>query len=158
MYTANIYIITVITTIGGLLQGFDISSLSVIISTTPFKKHYGNPTSSTQGGITVSISGGSFLGCWAAFLLIDRLGRRTLLQVGCVVFIVGAILCAASVDIAMLIVGRLLCGFGVGIFTSTSPTYLAEVTKRETRGRFISFYQWSITWVGSTRPSFMHKI
>lgn len=111
---SNIYLITAISTIGGLLQGFDISSLSVIIGTKAFKKHYGSPDSSTQGGITASISGGSFLGCWASFALIDRLGRVRLLQVGCIIFIIGAILCAASVDIAMLIVGRLLCGFGVG--------------------------------------------
>lgn len=111
---SNIYAITPIVIIGGLLQGFDISSLSAIISTKPFKTHYGNPDSTTQGGITAAISGGSFIGCFAAFALMDRTGRRTLLQIGCWIFIVGAVLCAASVDIAMLIVGRFLCGFGVG--------------------------------------------
>ncbi|KAF2101747.1 general substrate transporter [Rhizodiscina lignyota] len=143
---SNIYAITSIVVIGGLLQGFDISSLSAIISTKPFKTHYGSPDSTTQGGITASISGGSFIGCLAAFALMDYLGRRLLLQIGDVIFIIGAILCAASVDIAMLIVGRFLCGFGVGIFTSTGPTLLAELTKREIRGRIVSLQQWAITW------------
>ena len=166
--TSNIYLITVIVTIGGLLQGFDISSLSAIISTKPFKAYYGKPDADLQGGITASISGGSFMGCHFAFFLIDRIGRRLLLQVGCIIFIVGAILCAASVDVAMLIVGRFICGFGVGesdmhelrrisnecskgIFTSTGPTYLAEVSRREVRGRILSLQQWSITW-GVSKP------
>ena len=110
----NLYAIVAIVTIGGLLQGFDISSLSAILGTKAFNTHYGKANSSTQGGITASISGGSFMGCHGAFLLIDRIGRRAVLQVGCLIFIVGAVLCTASVDIAMLIVGRFVCGFAVG--------------------------------------------
>lgn len=158
----NLYLITAIVTIGGLLQGFDVSSLSAIISTTPFKHQFHKPNASTQGGITASISGGSFLGCFFAFLLIDRIGRKWLLQIACLIFIVGAILCGASIDVAMLIVGRLVCGFAVGecqlvrtrimmliekgTFTSTGPTYLAEVSPRNIRGRILSLQQWSITW------------
>lgn len=170
----NLYAIVAIVTIGGLLQGFDISSLSAILGTKAFNKHYGKADSSTQGGITASISGGSFMGCHGAFLLIDRIGRRAVLQLGCVIFIVGAILCTASVDIAMLIVGRFVCGFAVGescsiepharlayrrhpgMFTSAGPTYLAEISPRQIRGRILCFQQWSITWGVSpswTRPS-----
>lgn len=111
---SNIYAITSIVIIGGLLQGFDISSLSGILGSKPFKHYYGKPDADVQGGVTATISGGSLIGCYGAFILIDRIGRRTLLQVGCVIFIIGAILCATSVDIAMLIVGRFVCGFGVG--------------------------------------------
>lgn len=114
MAISNIYLITAIVVIGGLLQGFDISSLSGILGTKPFKEHFGATTSATQGGITATISGGSFMGCHAAFFLIDRLGRKPLLQVACIIFVIGAILCAASVDVAMLIVGRFICGFAVG--------------------------------------------
>lgn len=110
----NIYLISSIVIIGGFLQGFDISSLAAILSTAAFKKYYHSPNANVQAGTTASISGGSFLGCIFAFTLIDRLGRKTLLQQACVIFVVGAVLCTASVDIAMLIVGRLICGFAVG--------------------------------------------
>jgi MFS family permease len=110
----NIYVIASIVITGGLLQGFDISSLAAILSTAPFKKHYHSPDADVQAGTTASISGGSFLGCLFAFALIDRIGRKLLLQIACIIFIVGAVLCTASVDIAMLIVGRLVCGFAVG--------------------------------------------
>ena len=116
---SNIYLSTAIVTIGGLLQGFDISSLAVILSTTPFRKHYDSPNANVQAGTTASISGGSFLGCFFAFALIDGLGRKPLLQIGCIIFVVGAVLCTASVDIAMLIVGRLICGFAVGRCSSS---------------------------------------
>ena len=34
----------------------------------------------------------------------------------------------------------------LGMFTSTGPTYLAELSPREIRGRVISLQQWSISW------------
>ncbi|KAJ5601939.1 hypothetical protein N7510_011473 [Penicillium lagena] len=70
------------------------------------------------------------------------------MMVGCIVFIIGAIICTASVDIAMLIVGRMFCGGAVGMFTSTGPLYLAELCLPAVRGRILSFQQWSITWGG----------
>ncbi|KAL1891433.1 high affinity glucose transporter [Sporothrix stenoceras] len=142
----NIYFITPIIIIGGLLQGFDISSMSAIASNKTWQKRFGNPNAATQGGITASISGGSFLGYFVNMLTIDRFGRRATLQIGSLDFIVGAILCAASVAVPMLIVGRVLYGLAAGLFTSTGPTYLAELAPREVRGRILSLQQWSITY------------
>lgn len=144
----NIYLITLIIIIGGLLQGFDISSMSAIASNKIWQNRFGNPNAATQGGVTASISGGSFLGCFVNMLTIGRFGRRMTLQIGSLVFILGAVLCAASVAVPMLIVGRTLCGLAVGMFTSTGPTYLAELAPREVRGRILSRQQWSITWGG----------
>ncbi|KAK4071904.1 hypothetical protein Trihar35433_3968 [Trichoderma harzianum] len=79
---SNIYVITAFLVIGGLLQGFDISSLSAILSTKPFKEEFDSPTADQQGGM----------------------------------------------------------------FTSTGPLFLAELSRPETRGRILSFQQWSITW------------
>ena len=110
----NIYVITAFLVIGGLLQGFDISSLSAILSEKVFTEKFDNPNAVQQGGITASISGGSFLGCLINMFLVDRIGRRSTMMVGCIVFIIGAIICTASVDIAMLIVGRMFCGGAVG--------------------------------------------
>ena len=117
----HIYVITPFLVIGGLLQGFDISSMSGIISTDVWQGYYGRPSASTQGGITASISGGSFLGCLVNMLTVDRYGRRTTMQMACVVFVVGAILASASVDVAMLILGRVFCGLGVGTLSHNPP-------------------------------------
>ena len=73
MYTTgNIYLITAIAVIGGGLFGFDISSMSAIISTRPYLCYFNQgpdgpgyndsllcsgPKSNTQGGITASMVG-----------------------------------------------------------------------------------------------------
>lgn len=110
----NIYALAAFLAVGGLLQGFDVSSMAGIISTDAFKEYFDNPDSNLTGGITASISGGSFLGCFVAFFTIDSLGRKMTIQMACVVFILGAVLSSASVHVAMLIVGRMLSGGAVG--------------------------------------------
>jgi MFS family permease len=140
---SNIYIITAFLVIGGLLQGFDISSLSAILSTKPFKEEFDSPTADQQGGITASISGGSFLGCLVNIFVVDRFGRRRTLMAGCVIFVIGAIICAASVDIAMLIVGRLLCGGAVGKLSPsryTNDDNALKASDNDLECRVIHFY------------------
>lgn len=111
----NIYALAVFLAIGALLQGFDVSSMAGIISTSMFKTYYGHPDSSVTGGITTNISGESFLGCFVAFAIVDRFGRRATVQSACVIFVIGAILTSSSVNVAILIEGRLVCGgSGVG--------------------------------------------
>ena len=46
----------------------------------------------------------------------------------------------------MLIVGRIINGFSVGIESAQVPVYIAEISPPSKRGRFIGFQQWAITW------------
>ena len=46
----------------------------------------------------------------------------------------------------MLVVGRIVSGFGVGFASTTVPLYQAEITKPSLRGSFIAMQQWAITW------------
>ncbi|KIH87056.1 sugar transporter [Sporothrix brasiliensis 5110] len=147
MYTiTSVYALAAFLAIGGLLQGFDVSSMSGIISYPPFKEYCGHPDANVTGGITASISGASFLGCFVAFVQVDRLGRRTTAQIACVLFVIGAVLSAASVNVAMLIVGRIFSGTGVGMLTSSGPVYLAELCRKEIRGRVLSLQPWASNW------------
>jgi MFS family permease len=98
MYTTgNIYLITAISVIGGGLFGFDISSMSAIISTQPYLCYFNEgpdgpgfndsptcsgPKSNTQGGITASMAGGSWLGAIISGYLTDRVGRNKAIRVG----------------------------------------------------------------------------
>lgn len=52
----------------------------------------------------------------------------------------------ASNGIALLVVGRVICGLGIGMASSIVPVYQAEVAPKEIRGRVISCQQWAITW------------
>ena len=100
MIIGNIYVITAISVIGGGLFGFDISSMSAIIGTEQYKCYFNQgpdgppyndqkcsgPTSSTQGGITASMPGGSFCGALISGFLSDILGRRRAIQIGAVIW------------------------------------------------------------------------
>ncbi|KAJ6438778.1 sugar transporter [Purpureocillium lavendulum] len=142
----NVYVVAALATIGGLLQGFDVSSLSAILATPQYKSYFAKPNSVTQGGITASMAGGSLLGSFFASWTGDRIGRRDSMAVACVIFICGSILMSAVQNRAMLIVARIVNGWAVGMLTSQGPIYIAEISPARRRGRLISLQQWMITW------------
>ena len=93
----NIYFIAATAVIGGGLFGFDISSMSAIISTEPYLCKFNTlghdefgkcrgPSSDVQGGITAAMPGGSWLGALVSGFLSDILGRKTSIQIGCVIW------------------------------------------------------------------------
>ncbi|KAG8627788.1 hypothetical protein KVT40_003661 [Elsinoe batatas] len=99
-----------------------------------------------QGGITASMSAGSFVGALAAGFVSDRLGRRWALAIACMIWIVGAIIQSASQNVAMLIAGRVISGLAVGITSSQVCVYLAELAPGKIRGRIVGLQQWAIEW------------
>ncbi|XP_039818623.1 sugar transport protein MST1-like [Panicum virgatum] len=62
------------------------------------------------------------------------------LPTGGVLFLVGSAINAGAANIAMLIVGRMLLGFGVGFTTQAAPLYLAETSPARCRGAFTTAY------------------
>ncbi|OAA66997.1 major facilitator superfamily transporter glucose [Niveomyces insectorum RCEF 264] len=161
MAIGNIYLITGIAVIGGSLFGFDIASLSAVLTTNQYKCYFndgpdgptfnGKPTCSgltslRQGGVTASMSAGSWLGSLVSGYLTDRLGRKTAIMIGCIVWIVGSILICASQNVGMLIVGRIINGLAVGIESAQVPVYVSEMSQPSLRGRVVAAQQWAITW------------
>jgi MFS family permease len=74
----------------------------------------------------------------------SRLAGRIWLTETC--RIVGSILVCASVNIAMLMVGRFVNGLSVGICSAQVPVYITEVSPPSMRGTLVSLQQWAITW------------
>jgi MFS family permease len=131
---------------GGGLFGFDISSMSGVLGTQAYKRYFNNPVSYAQGGITASMPAGSLVGSLLSSFVADRYSRKVALQISCVLWIIGSILMAASQNIPMLCVGRVICGLCVGIASSIVPVYQSEIAPKEIRGRVVSLQQWAITW------------
>lgn len=100
MLIGNLYLIAAIVVVGGGMFGFDISSLSAIISTDAYlcyfnqgdvkyingRRQCAGPTPNVQGGITASMAGGSWLGALCSGFLSDMVGRKSSIQVGSVIW------------------------------------------------------------------------
>ncbi|BFZ63691.1 hypothetical protein YB2330_004823 [Saitoella coloradoensis] len=142
----NTYLTAAVSTVGGALFGFDISSMSAIIGTSQYITYFGSPSATMQGGITASMAGGSLVGSLCSGFLSNRFGRRDSIQISLIFWVVGSIICAASQNVGMLIGGRFVNGLCVGVTSSQVPVYLAEIAKRTVRGRVIGIQQWAIEW------------
>jgi MFS family permease len=120
--------------------------MSGVLGTQAYKRYFGNPVSYTQGAITAAMPAGSLVGSLASSFIADKYSRKGALQFSCLLWILGSILQAASQNIGMLCVGRVIAGGCVGIASSVVPVYQSEIAPKEIRGRVVSLQQWAITW------------
>ncbi|PTB39090.1 hypothetical protein M441DRAFT_70244 [Trichoderma asperellum CBS 433.97] len=142
----NIYVLAAFGTIGGMIFGFEISSMSAWIGSDQYLEYFNHPGSSQQGGITASMSAGSFVGSLLSGWLADRLGRRLAIQIASVDWIIGAVLQCSSQNVAHLVVGRIVSGLAIGVTSSQCIVYLSELAPSRIRGRVVGIQQWSIDW------------
>ncbi|KAJ9385860.1 hypothetical protein DTO063F5_4067 [Paecilomyces variotii] len=147
MYTiTNIYVLAAFGTIGGALFGFDISSMSAWIGSKQYLDYFDNPDSNLQGGITASMSAGSFAGAIAAGFLSDQIGRRYSLMIAACIWVIGAAIQCSAQNVAHLVAGRVVSGLSVGVTSSQVCVYLAELAPARIRGRVVGIQQWAIEW------------
>ena len=95
--------------------------------------------------ITSWVTLGAMGGALVAGALADRLGRRITILLASVLFTAGALVEALAPGSYVLVVGRLVVGFGVGVASVAAPLYAAEMAPSRLRGRFVSLYQLAIT-------------
>ncbi|KAF8407426.1 hypothetical protein HHK36_006559 [Tetracentron sinense] len=72
-------------------------------------------------------------------------GRKISMSFGGTVFLLGSALNGAATNIAMLIIGRLLLGVGVGFANQSVPVYLSEMAPAKLRGALNIGFQMAIT-------------
>ncbi|KAE9445661.1 hypothetical protein C3L33_22440, partial [Rhododendron williamsianum] len=72
------------------------------------------------------------------------LGRRNIMVLGGCLFFAGGAINGGAKDVAMLIVGRILLGFGVGFTNQATPVYLSEMAPPKWRGAFNTGFQFFI--------------
>lgn len=74
-----------------------------------------------------------------------KFGRKISMFTGGVVFLVGAILNGAAMNVEMLIIGRLLLGVGIGYGNQSVPVYLSEMAPAKLRGALNIGFQMATT-------------
>jgi SP family sugar:H+ symporter-like MFS transporter len=127
-----------VATIGGFMFGYD----SGVINGT--QKGLEAAFSLGRLGVGVNVGAiliGSAIGAFVAGRLSDRIGRRGVMLLAALLFLVSAVLAGAAPSSALFIVARIIGGFGVGAASVTSPVYISEVTPAHVRGRLSSIQQ-----------------
>ncbi|KAK2743289.1 hypothetical protein FQN55_007482 [Onygenales sp. PD_40] len=142
----NTYFVALIATVGGMLFGFDISSMSALIITDQYIDYFNNPHGIEQGAIGSALAAGSVVGSIIAGPISNKWGRKNSIMFACIWWLVGTAIQAAVTSSGMLIAGRVLNGVTVGITSSQVPVYLAEIAKKEKRGSIIVIQQLAIEW------------
>ena len=126
----------------GLLFGYDQGVISGALG--GIQKSFGASTTMIQI-ITSWVTLGALVGALVAGVMADRLGRRVTILLAAILFTFGALLEALAPGTTVLIIGRLVVGFGVGVASVAAPLYAAEQAPSRLRGRFVSMYQLAIT-------------
>jgi SP family galactose:H+ symporter-like MFS transporter len=128
--------------LGGLLFGYDTGVISSALLFIRTVFHLSTAGQSIVAGIVLV---GAVIGASVAGTLSDRFGRRRVILVTALMFVIGALLSAAADSVAMLIVGRLLIGIAIGVASMLTPLYLAEIAPAASRGAVTSLNQLCIT-------------
>ena len=138
----HIVVIAATAALGGLLFGYD---TGVISGALLFLRTAFHLSSLMAGVVTSTALAGAAAGAGFAGRLADRFGRRPILLATATVFVVGAIVSALAGSLAVLLVGRVLVGIGIGGASMLTPLYLAEIAPARERGALVSFSQLAVT-------------
>lgn len=124
--------------LGGFLFGYDTGVISgALLYIRDDFSSVDRSTTLQETIVSTAIAGaivGAALGGWMS----DHFGRRKTLMQADLVFLLGAILMAAAPIPAILIMGRICVGLGIGMASMTSPLYISEASPTKVRGAIVS--------------------
>ncbi len=128
--------------LGGLLYGVDVG---IIAGALPYLE----ATSGLNGGqlsfVVAAVLLGSVISTLFAGVLSDWMGRKPLMILSGVLFVVSIPSIALSHGYQPLILGRLLQGISAGLIGVVVPLYLAECLIASKRGKGTGIFQWLLT-------------
>ncbi|SDS94574.1 MFS transporter, SP family, major inositol transporter [Pseudarthrobacter equi] len=128
--------LTVISTLGGLLFGYD---TGVISGALLYMNDSLNMTAVEEATVVSALLfPGAAVGALAGGRMADKLGRRGSLLVCALLFLAGAIGCAIAPNVTFMVAARIILGLGVGAAAVTCPLYLAEMAPAHLRGRMVT--------------------
>jgi SP family xylose:H+ symportor-like MFS transporter len=147
--------VCLVATLGGLLFGYDTAVISGAIG---FMKAHFDFTAAQKGWAASSALVGCIFGAIMAGSLSDGLGRKKVLIISAILFLISAIGSAIPKELTeffftgyplfgegyKFVDYRILGGLAVGAASMTSPMYIAEIAPARVRGRLVSVNQFAI--------------
>jgi MFS transporter, SP family, major inositol transporter len=127
--------LTVISTLGGLLFGYD---TGVISGALPFLVEDLKLTTLQEATVVSSLLFGAMFGALIGGKMADALGRKRSLMVNAVLFFFGALGAAFAPSFGVMVTARILLGVAVGSAAAVVPLFLAEMAPVHRRGRMVT--------------------
>jgi len=128
--------------LGGLLYGVDVGIISGALP-------YLEATSGFNAGqlsiVVAAVLLGSVISTLFAGTLADWMGRRLLMALSGVLFVISIPVISLAHGYGPLVLGRLLQGVSAGLIGVVVPLYLAECLSASSRGKGTGIFQWLLT-------------
>ncbi|BAF14867.2 sugar transport protein MST1-like [Oryza sativa Japonica Group] len=159
--TLSVLVTCLVAASGGLIFGYDIGISGGVSQMKPFlatffpkvlmrmadakRDQYCVFDSHALTAFTSSLYVAGLVASLAAGRVTRWLGRRGVMLMGGALFFAGGAMTGGAVNVAMLIVGRMLLGFGVGFTNQAAPLYLAEMAPPRFRGSLTVGFQFFLS-------------
>ena len=128
--------------LGGLLYGVDVG---IIAGALPYLEATSGLNAGQLSSVVAAVLLGSVISTLFAGALADWMGRRLLMGLSGVMFVVSIPMIALAYGYGPLVFGRLLQGVSAGLIGVVVPLYLAECLSAEDRGKGTGIFQWLLT-------------
>lgn len=128
--------------LGGLLYGVDVG---IIAGALPYLEATSGLNAGQLSIVVAAVLLGSVISTLFAGLLADWMGRKSLMALSGLLFVVSIPMIALAHGYGPLVLGRLLQGVSAGLIGVVVPLYLAECLVASNRGRGTGIFQWLLT-------------
>lgn len=128
--------------LGGLLYGIGVG---IIAGALPYLEATSHLTAAQLSSIVAAVLLGTVFSTLFAGLLADWMGRKPLMVLSGVTFVLSIPVIALSQGYGPLFFGRLLQGMSGGLIGVVVPLYLAECLSASSRGKGTGIFQWLLT-------------
>jgi sugar porter (SP) family MFS transporter len=137
----KVVFIAFVVSLGGFLFGFDAGIISGVMS-------YAGPEFDLNdvqfGWVVSSPSFAAMIAMLISGRLSDVIGRKKILIVVALLYAISAITSAYAISYEMLYIARMVGGLAFGAALILAPTYIAEISSAENRGKLVSIQQLNI--------------
>ncbi|HYG19592.1 MAG TPA: MFS transporter, partial [Ohtaekwangia sp.] len=133
--------VALVAALGGLLFGYDTAVIAGVIGYLQ-KRFELSPI--MTGWAASSAIWGCVFGAMIAGWLSDRFGRKKVLIITAILFIISSIGAMVPRNLTEFLVARFIGGVGIGAASMLSPLYISEIAPSRNRGRLVSLYQLAI--------------
>ncbi|MFM2438760.1 MAG: hypothetical protein RLZ55_1585 [Actinomycetota bacterium] len=144
IHLGKVITISVIAALGGFLFGYD---SSVINGANQAVYHQFDIVNPGLQGFSVAIALlGSAVGAFVGGQLTDKLGRKKVMVLAAVLFLIAGVGQAFPFALLDFMFWRVVGGFAIGLAAVVSPMYISELAPAHLRGRLSSLFQLAIVF------------